>query len=127
MRHRRRRAAGARSSKRSSQRSKAVCCTSARPTARRFARIPCPTPFRRPESRPLATMRELYVYYRVDAAQAPRTSLQLAALRAELAAAWPPLRMRVLRRDDAGNEGTQTWMEIYTMDAGTQGAGVDRE
>jgi hypothetical protein len=72
-------------------------------------------------------MRELYVYYRVEPAHIERARLQLDALRTELATARPRLRMRVLRRDDAGVDGAQTWMEIYVIDAGARSGGVDRE
>ena len=72
-------------------------------------------------------MRELYVYYRIEPAQVERAARQWAALRDELAAAWPRLHVRLLRRDDAPSAVTQTWMEIYDFDAGARAEGVDRE
>ena len=75
----------------------------------------------------MQAVRELYVYYHVEPAQIERAATQSASLRSELAAAWPRLRARLLRRDDARTALAQTWMEIYTFDAEARVQGVDRE
>lgn len=69
-------------------------------------------------------MRELYVYYRVRAADAALAAVEVEALHAALRAAIPGLVARLLRRPDESGE-RQTWMETYAFDAARQAAGVD--
>ena len=71
-------------------------------------------------------MRELFVYYRVPAAEAAAALAQVQALHAELRSIAPGLDARLLRRpDEAG--GQQTWMETYALDACEGPAGVGPE
>ena len=68
-------------------------------------------------------MRELFVYYRVPAANAAVALAQVQALHAELRTLEPSLRARLLcRPDEVG--GQQTWMETYATDPGCDPAGV---
>ncbi|HEX7439213.1 MAG TPA: DUF4936 family protein [Caldimonas sp.] len=68
-------------------------------------------------------MRELFVYYRVPAAQAAAAEAEVRALQADLRAATTGLRTRLLRRPEESG-GRQTWMEIYAFDAAQEPAGV---
>ncbi|HEX7435363.1 MAG TPA: DUF4936 family protein [Caldimonas sp.] len=71
-------------------------------------------------------MRELFVYYRVPAAQAAAAEAEVRALQADLRAAMTGLRTRLLRRpEESGVQ--QTWMEIYAFDAAQEPAGVSPE
>ena len=89
-------------------------------------------------------MRELFVYYRVRAAQAGAAHCAALAFQGALRVGHPALTARLLRRDentiqgvDRGNDsdsdniasdittdGEQTWMETYAIDARTHPAGV---
>lgn len=71
-------------------------------------------------------MRELFVYYRVAAAQAAIAHAQVQALHAELRAVAPELNARLLRRPDEP-AGQQTWMETYSVDPALDAAGVSVE
>ncbi len=57
-------------------------------------------------------MRELFVYYRVAAAQAVPAGIEVVRLQAGLRQRHPGLQARLLRRE-AAPDGLQTWMEIY--------------
>lgn len=65
--------------------------------------------------------RELYVYYRVAAADAGAAQAAVAALFAQLRRDHPALSARLLRRPPADAPAEQTWMEVYAQ----PGAGVD--
>ena len=71
-------------------------------------------------------MRELFVYYRVTAAQAAVTLAQVQALHAELRSVAPGLAARLLRRPEEA-DGQQTWMETYALDPSAGSAGVGLE
>ena len=67
--------------------------------------------------------RELFVYYRVAAADAARCAAEVAAFQARLTRDEPGLIARLLARPGAA-DGIETWMETYAL--GTpQGAGID--
>lgn len=57
-------------------------------------------------------MRELFVYYRVAAAQARPARAEVGRLQAGLRERHPGLQARLLQRE-AAPEGLQTWMELY--------------
>ena len=57
-------------------------------------------------------MRELFVYYRMAAAQAVPARVEVARLQAGLREHHPGLQARLLRRQGEP-DGLQTWMEIY--------------
>jgi hypothetical protein len=59
-----------------------------------------------------ATVRELFVWYRVDDARAEPARAAVRAMQRSLAASHPGLRMRLLVRPGAG---VQTWMETYAI------------
>ena len=69
-------------------------------------------------------MRELFVYYRVAAAQAAQAVAAVLAMQAQLECAHPQLRMRLLRRPETVG-GQQTWMETYATDAAATPEGID--
>lgn len=66
-------------------------------------------------------MRELFVYYRAEPAQAPALSGAVQAAQAGLRADWPGLEARLLRRPEPAADGRETWMEAYRRPPG----GVD--
>ena len=68
-------------------------------------------------------MRELYVYYRVRAAESAVAEAEVLGLQAELRAQTPGLRARLLKRPDE-QDGHQTWMEIYSMESAVDVDGV---
>jgi hypothetical protein len=55
-------------------------------------------------------VRELFVWYRVDARRADAARSAVEAMQRSLAATFPGLQARLLVRRDAG---IQTWMETY--------------
>ena len=64
-----------------------------------------------------ASQREIYVYYRVGAADADALADRVRALQAGLCERHPGLQARLLRRPVA--EGAvQTWMEVYAIAGG---------
>ena len=65
-------------------------------------------------------MRELFVYYRVRAADAAAAREAVSAMQKELRSAHPGLRARLLRRED-GAAGAETWMEAYSVTPGSTG------
>ena len=69
-------------------------------------------------------VRELFVWYRVDARHADAARAAVAAMQRSLIATRPGLQARLLVRADAGR---QTWMETYAGPGeATQGeAGID--
>ena len=80
-------------------------------------------------------MRELFVYYRVRAAQADAALVVAIALQAELKSRHPALTARLLRRDEGADTGIDsghdndpardpTWMETYATDPRIDAAGV---
>ncbi len=70
-------------------------------------------------------MRELFVYYRVRAAQADAARALAIAFQAELKSRHPALTARLLRRDEsAPAHDDETWMETYATDPCTDAAGV---
>jgi hypothetical protein len=75
-------------------------------------------------------MRELFVYYRVVPASAVAAAAGVMRMQAELCAAYPGLRARLLRQPE-DRDGRQTWMETYTS-SNTEGitpalqAGIER-
>ena len=70
-------------------------------------------------------MRELFVYYRVRAAQADAARVVALAFQAELRLRHPALTARLLRRNESAPErGDETWMETYAIDPRIDAAGV---
>jgi hypothetical protein len=65
--------------------------------------------------------REIYVYYRVAAADAAAVADQVRAMQAGLCARHPGLQARLLRRPVAATD-PQTWMEVYAMPGGVSEA-----
>ena len=63
-------------------------------------------------------MRELFVYYRVDARDAAQTRAIVLGWQRELRAAHAPLIARLLKRPVAGPAGDDTWMETYALAPG---------
>jgi len=68
-------------------------------------------------------MRELFVYYRVEAAAAAAARDAVDAMQARLRHSHPGLVARLLVRDEDG-PGPQTWMETYARPGSREG--VDR-
>ena len=60
---------------------------------------------------------ELYIYYRVRAPQASAAQAAVLQMQSALRAAYPALVARWLRQPDE-DQGLQTWMETYAIDAG---------
>jgi hypothetical protein len=69
----------------------------------------------------VAARREIYVYYRVAAADAAVVAVQVRALQAGLCAAHRGLQARLLRRPMVQAD-VQTWMEVYAIDGGVDEA-----
>ena len=69
-------------------------------------------------------MRELFIYYRVDAPHAAQARAGVQAMQAALRERHPQLVMRLLQRTDT-TDGPQTWMETYATDPARAPAGVD--
>jgi len=65
-------------------------------------------------------MRELYVYYRIRDTDAAAAGQAARSMQDALRAAHPGLTARLLTRAGAG-EALQTWMEIYSRAAPSQG------
>jgi hypothetical protein len=65
----------------------------------------------------VAAEREIYVYYRVAAADAGALAVQVRALQAALRASHRGLQARLLRRPVVPGE-LQTWMEVYAIPGG---------
>ncbi len=61
-------------------------------------------------------MRELFVYYRIAAADAARCEALVRGLQARLMHEIPGLRARLLARPSTG-DAERTWMETYALDA----------
>jgi hypothetical protein len=55
---------------------------------------------------------ELYVYYRVPAAQAAAAAQEVLSVQQGLVRQWPALEARLLRKAD-DPAGPVTWMEVY--------------
>ena len=68
-------------------------------------------------------MRELFVYYRIETANAAAARDAVAAMHARLRALHPGLVARLLVRDDDGS-GSRPWLETYAL--ARSGEGVDR-
>jgi hypothetical protein len=71
-------------------------------------------------------MRELFVYYRIDAAAAAAARDAVEAMQARLRSAHPGLVARLLIRDEHGST-PQTWMETYALPGSSAGANRDVE
>ena len=71
-------------------------------------------------------MRELFVYYRVNAADADAARAAVLACQSRLRSRHPELSARLLRRPGE-IDGRQTWMETYAVDSSRAPAGVDVE
>jgi len=56
---------------------------------------------------------ELYIYYKLQAADAAAARAALAPVWAGLQARWPLLQSRLLMREEVSSDGLQTWMEIH--------------
>jgi hypothetical protein len=56
---------------------------------------------------------ELYIYYKLPAAQAEAALAALQPAWAALQTRWPQLQSRLLQRDESSADGLQTWMEIH--------------
>ena len=69
-------------------------------------------------------MRELFIYYRVEAAKAHDARVAVLAMQARLHAEMPRLVTRLMQRDDGNNE-LQTWMETYRTDPRHDAVGID--
>ncbi len=71
-------------------------------------------------------MRELFVYYRVRAAEAEAAFAFVRELHARLALEHPGLHGRLLRRPEEP-DGPQTWMETFAVDPRQAPNGVDTD
>lgn len=60
-------------------------------------------------------MRELFIYYRIEAAGASTALATVQAFQQRLRERHPGLAARLLRRTDEPSD-TQTWMETYSFD-----------
>jgi len=58
-------------------------------------------------------MLELFIYYRVAAAEAPQALATVQGWQAALRLRHPGLQARLLKKHPAGEAGVETWMEIY--------------
>jgi hypothetical protein len=63
-------------------------------------------------------VRELFVYYRVDARHATQAMGIVSSWQRELRAAHAQLLVRLLKRPVADAESKETWMEAYAMASG---------
>jgi len=70
-----------------------------------------------------APVRELFIYYRIDSANADEAFAAITQMQRLLRERRPGLAARLLRRLDPPTP-TQTWMEIYSLD---DAAGVSPE
>ena len=68
-------------------------------------------------------MPELFIYYRLDAADAPAVQRAVAVFQASLRARYPWLRARLLFRPNP-TDGQETWMETYTADPAMNSTGI---
>jgi Domain of unknown function (DUF4936) len=68
-------------------------------------------------------MPELFIYYRLDVADAPAAQAAVAVFQAGLRARYPWLRARLLRRPNA-IDGRETWMETYAADPALNSTGI---
>ena len=68
-------------------------------------------------------MPELFIYYRLDVADAPAAQAAVAVFQAGLLARYPWLRTRLLRRPNA-TDGQETWMETYAADPALNRTGI---
>jgi hypothetical protein len=62
-------------------------------------------------------MRELFIYYRIEAAGASSALAAVHAFQQRLRQRHPGLAARILRRTDEELSDPQTWMETYSFDA----------
>jgi hypothetical protein len=69
-------------------------------------------------------VRELFIYYRVEAVKAREARAAVLAMQARLQAEMPHIVARLMRRDD-GNSELQTWMETYRTDSRHDATGID--
>lgn len=69
-------------------------------------------------------MRELFVYYRVPAAEQASVEAAVVAFQAKLMRRQPGLIARLLVRPDTV-DGEQTWMETYAIDPARRPGGID--
>lgn len=68
-------------------------------------------------------MRELFIYYRIKVAGATAALAAARDFQARLRERHPGLTARLLRRPDDSN-GTETWMEIYSLHDASQPNGI---
>ncbi|MDP3822770.1 MAG: DUF4936 family protein [Burkholderiales bacterium] len=68
-------------------------------------------------------MPELFIYYRLDVADAPAAQAAVAVFQAGLLARYPWLKARLLRRPNA-TDGQETWMETYAADPALNTTGI---
>jgi hypothetical protein len=68
-------------------------------------------------------MLELFIYYRLEPADAPAAQRAVAAFQADLQARYPWLLARLLRRPHA-TDGHETWMETYSADPAMNSTGI---
>ena len=71
-------------------------------------------------------MPELFIYYRLDLADAPAALRAAALFQGDLRLRYAWLRTRLLRRPQA-NDGQETWMETYSADPAMNSTGVTPE
>jgi len=69
-------------------------------------------------------MRELFVYYRVDARHAARAMDIVGGWQLDLCTAHAPLQARLLKRPADDAAANETWMETYAMEPQIEPAGV---
>jgi Domain of unknown function (DUF4936) len=69
-------------------------------------------------------VREIYVYYRIRAADGAAATSAVTACHRALRARHPALRTRLLQRSE-GTGDVQTWMEVYAIDGPNAGSGID--
>ena len=69
-------------------------------------------------------MRELFIYYRAKAGDAPALSAAVLAAQTQLASTRPGLQARLLRRPEPSDE-QHTWMETYAFSPNGSPDGID--
>lgn len=68
-------------------------------------------------------MPELFIYYRLDVADAPAAQAAVTVFQTGLRARHPWLKARLLRRPNA-TDGQETWMETYAADPALNSTGI---
>ena len=72
-------------------------------------------------------MRELYVYYRVNAGDESAALQAASAMQQALRGRHAGLQARLLRRPEPAPDGRQTWMETYALPGVGVNSALERE